>query len=84
MEWFKQQLELWPRTISPEELNEELERIAKNKRPKGEDLVSKEETTKIFEGENAKPLKISWKKNLEEIRKIVGKFEEPELKNKKQ
>ncbi len=83
MEWFKQQLELWPRTISPEELNEELERIAKSKRPKGEDLVSKEETTKIFEEKNAKPLKISWKKNLEEVRKIVGKLEEPELKSKK-
>ncbi len=50
MEWFKQQLELWPRTISPEELNEELERLARDRRPKGEDLVSKEETTKIFEG----------------------------------
>ncbi len=64
MEWFKQQLELWPRIITPEELNEELERITRDRRPKGEDLASKEETTKIFEGKNSKPIKMSWKKIL--------------------
>lgn len=80
MEWFKQQLELWPRTITSEELNEELERIARERRPKGEDLVSKEETTKIFEGKKAKPIKISWKKNLEETKKIIESLEKSEAK----
>ncbi len=80
MEWIKQQMELWPRIITPEELNEELERIVKNRRPKGEDLVSKEETTKALEGKDAKPIKISWKKNLEEVKKIVRKLEESETK----
>ncbi len=80
MEWINKQLELWPRIITPEELNEELERLAIDRRPKGEDLVSKEETTKIFEGKKAKPIKISWKKNLEETRKIIRKLEESEVK----
>ena len=62
MEWINKQLELWPRMITPEELNEELERIARDRRPKSEDLVSKEETTKTLEGKDAKPIKISWKK----------------------
>lgn len=78
MEWIKQQMELWPRIITPEELNEELERVAR--RRKGEDLVSKEETTKALEGKDAKPIKISWEKNLEEVRKIIGKLEESETK----
>ncbi len=58
MEWIKQQMELWPRMITPEELNEELEKAAKQGR-RGEDLVSKEETTKALEGKDAKPIKIS-------------------------
>ena len=77
----------WPPAISPDELMEELNdkfrRAGNYGRRKGEDLASKEETTKIFERKNAKPIKISWKKNLEEVRKIIRKLEEPELKNKK-
>ncbi|PIQ69434.1 MAG: hypothetical protein COY22_02385 [Candidatus Tagabacteria bacterium CG_4_10_14_0_2_um_filter_40_13] len=81
MEWFKQQMELWPRIITPEELNEELEKAARRGRRKGEDLVSKEETTKALEGKEATPIKIcSRKKNLEEVKKIIRILSESEAK----
>ncbi len=73
-------MELWPRMITPEELNEELERIARDRRPKGEDLVSKEETIKALEGKDAKPIKISWKKNFEETKKLLESLKNPQQK----
>lgn len=78
MEWPQKQLEFWPKKISLEELNEELERAAKQGERKREDLVPEEEITRALEGKEAKPIKISQKKNLEEVRKIIKKLEGPE------
>lgn len=54
MEWPWKQFERWPRKMSPDELNEALEEAGKRGEREGEDLVSKEETTKALEGEGAK------------------------------
>ncbi len=81
MEWLTKQFELWPRKITPEELNDELEKDAKRDRRKGEDLVSKEETTKVLEGEGAKEIKIlSPKKSAEKVREVIKMLEEKERK----
>jgi hypothetical protein len=52
MEWPWKQFELWPRTMTTEELNEKLEEAGRRGQGKGEDLISKEETTKALEGED--------------------------------
>ena len=72
------QSEFWPKKMTDEELNEVLRKAAESGKRKGEDLVSEEEITKTLEGEDAKPIKISRKKNLKEARKIIKKLEESE------
>lgn len=77
MEWPWKQFELWPKKITPEELNEELEKAAKQGRRKGEDLVSKEETTKALEEEGAKPERIlSPKESGSKAREVIKKLDE--------
>lgn len=80
MERPPKQFEFWPKKMTDEELNEALEEAAKQGRRKGEDLVSKEETTEAIEGESAKPVKISFKENLERVQEIIKKLKEKEKK----
>ncbi len=61
--------------MSPEEVNEELEKAARSEKRKVP--PSKDELTKVLEEDGAKPIKISRKKNLEEVRKIIKNLEEP-------
>lgn len=79
MEWPWKQFELWPRKMSPDELNEALEEAGKRGERKGEDLVSKEETTKALEEEGAKEVKIlSPKKSAEKAGELARKLERGE------
>jgi len=74
-----EQFEFWPKKITPEELNEELEKAAKQGRRKGEDLVSKKETTRTLEGERVKTERIlSLKESAEKAKQVVEKLEEKE------
>lgn len=84
MEWPWKQFELWPRTISPDELNEELEKAGRRGERRSEDLVSKEETTKALEGEDAKEIKIlSPRRNAEKAREVIEKLEKGEKEENK-
>lgn len=80
----------WPPAISPdelmEELNDEFRRAGNYSRRRGEDLVSKEETTKALEGKDAKEIKIlSPKKSAEKAKELIKKLERGELgKDKKE
>jgi hypothetical protein len=72
----EKQLEFWPREKTQEEINEELRKAGNYGRRKGEDLVSKEETTKALEEEGAKPIEYTpWKKGLEKVKEIIKKLE---------
>ena len=81
----------WPPAISPDELMEELNdnfRIAGNYgKRKGEDLVSKEETTKALEKEGAKPVRVlSLKESAakaKEFRELREKVEQAEASDRK-
>ena len=92
MEGPPKQFELfkWPPAISPdelmEELNDEFRRAGNYGRKRGEDLVSKEETIKALEGEDAKEIKIlSPKKSAEKAKEFIKKLERGELgKDKKE
>lgn len=90
MEWpsweqikFKWWPKSWPEKISPKELKEELDeandefrRAGNYGQRKGEDLVSKEETTKALEGKGAKPVKIlSPRESAKRAREIREKLE---------
>jgi hypothetical protein len=88
MEWPWKQFELfkWPEPASPDEINEKLRKAAERGKKKGEDLVSKEETTEALEGEGTKEVKIlSPEKNAEKAKELVEKLERGELgKDKKE
>ncbi len=80
MEGPPKQFELfkWPPAISPDELmkelNDEFRKAGNYGRRRGEDLVSKEETTKALEENGAKEIKIlSPKESSKKAREIIEK-----------
>jgi hypothetical protein len=83
--------DVWPKKISSKELQEELDkandefrRAGNYGRRKGEDLASKEETTKALEEKGVKPIRIlSRKESAKKAREIVEKLDEKEKNGKK-
>ena len=79
MEGLRKQFEFWPKKMTDEELNEVLEEAGRKGQRKGEDLVSKEETTRALEGERVKTERIlSPKESAEKAKQVVEKLEEKE------
>ena len=81
----------WPPAISPdelmEELNDEFRRAGNYGKRKGEDLVSKEETTKALEKEGAKPVRVLSSEEsaakAKEFIELREKLEQAEASNRK-
>ena len=81
----------WPPAISPdelmEELNDEFRRAGNYGKRKGEDLVSKEETTKALEKEGAKPVRVlSLEESAAKAKEFIElreKLEQAEASNRK-
>jgi hypothetical protein len=85
MEQPGRQFEMWPKKITPDELNEELRKAGNYGQRKGEDLVSKEKTTKALEGKDAIPTKISFKENIKRVQGFLEELKEKEKdRNKKE
>ena len=79
MERPPKQFEFWPKKITLEELNEELRKAGNYGQKKGEDLVSKEDLTKVLEGEDVKIEKIlSPKESAKKAREVLEKLKERE------
>jgi len=83
--WMKQ-LDLWPRPMSPEEMdnaNDEFRKASDEARRKGEDLVSKEEVMEAAEGKGAKRI-LSRKESAAQAGKVVEKLERDAVKREKE